>query len=188
MLAIKQKLKIAFLFIFFFFIFSTFAETSKKNQLNKLFISLSKTKNSINGNKIEKKIWELWNEHPKFEKLTDKLELGTRLMYQGNFEFSLQVFNNVIKSDPTWPEAWNKRATLLFLMNDYQKSLNDIEIVLNLEPRHFGALSGRAQIFVELEEYQRAIDDLKRAKKLNPLIKEYEIIPKLEKLIQEMTI
>ena len=109
-------------------------------------------------------------------------------MHQGNFKFALQVFNNVIKSDPSWSEAWNKRATLLFLMKEYQKSLSDIEIVLNLEPRHFGALSGRAQIYFVLEKYQNAIEDLKKAKKLNPVIEGYELISELEKLILGLSI
>ena len=59
-------------------------------------------------------------------------------MHQGNFKFALQVFNNVIiESDPSWSEAWNKRATLLFLMKEYQKSLSDIEIVLKFRTQTF---------------------------------------------------
>jgi|TARA_B110001452_G_scaffold119048_1_gene98803 tetratricopeptide (TPR) repeat protein len=185
MLVTKKKFTVFFLF---FFISIAFADRSEINQLNKLFDSLSKTKNVVNGNKIEEKIWALWNKHPEFESLTDKLEFGTRLMHQGNFKFALQVFNNVIKSDPSWSEAWNKRATLLFLMKEYQKSLSDIEIVLNLEPRHFGALSGRAQIYFVLEKYQNAIEDLKKAKKLNPVIEGYELISELEKLILGLSI
>ena len=180
MLVTKKNLIILFLFLF---IPLAFAENSQINQLNKLFDSLSKTDNIDKGNKLEKKIWAIWNKHPQYEKLTDKLEFGTELMYQGNFDFALQVFNNIIESDPSWSEAWNKRATLLFLMKEYQKSLSDIEKVLSLEPRHFGALSGRAQIFFVFKDYQKAIIDLKKAKKLNPVIEGHKLIPTLEKLI-----
>ena len=35
----------------------------------------------------------------------------------------LKVFDNIIETDPEWSEAWNKRATVFFLMNQYTKSL-----------------------------------------------------------------
>jgi tetratricopeptide (TPR) repeat protein len=182
---IKYKFIILFLFIFTSF---AFAEISQIEQLNRLFDRLSKSHNTNVSNLIEKEIWAVWHKHPKNINLTDKLKLGTELMYQGNYKYALKVFTNIIKTDPSWSEGWNKRATLLFFMKEYQKSLYDIEQVLTLEPRHFGALSGRAQIFIELEEYEKAIDDLKKAKKINPTIGSKEIISELEKLIKGLNI
>ena len=109
-------------------------------------------------------------------------------MYKGSYQYALHVFTNIIKSDPSWAEAWNKRATLLFFIKDYHGSLNNIDKVLNIEPRHFGALSGRAQIFITQEKYKEAIDDLKRVKKIYPLIKDNNLILELEKLIKGMSI
>ena len=165
---------------------SVYASTHNSNQiieLDKLFNKLGKIDNVEEADILEKEIWAVWNKHPKKKKLTDKLEFGTKLMYQGRYDYALMVFSNIIKNDPKWSEAWNKRATLLFFMKDYQKSLSDIEKVLNLEPRHFGALSGRAQIYIELELYQKAIKDLKEAKKIHPVIRGNILIEKLEKLI-----
>jgi len=164
--------------------------TSAKNhnliqvaELDKLFNDLSKISNAQDGDILEKKIWAVWNKHPNKKNLTEKLEFGTKLMYQGQYDYALKVFSNIIENDPEWSEAWNKRATLLFLMRDYQKSLDDISIVLNLEPRHFGALSGRAQIYIDLELYQKALKDLKEAKKIHPVIRGNKLINELEKLI-----
>ena len=109
-------------------------------------------------------------------------------MYEGNYKFALKVFNNVIKTDPSWSEAWNKRATLLYFMKKYQRSLSDIDKVLSIEPRHFGALSGRAQIFIELEEYQKAINDLKKLRKIYPVIISNDLVKKLEKLAKGLNI
>ena len=66
--------------------------------------------------------------------MSEKLEFGTKLMYKGQYEYALKIFTDIIETDPEWSEAWNKRATLLFLMKDYQKSLDDISKVLDLEP------------------------------------------------------
>ena len=166
---------------------NSIAET-QSTKLNELFKTLKKIDNTLDASEVEKEIWALWNKHPKSKQLTYKLELGTDLMYEGNYLYALRVFDNIIKSDPKWSEAWNKRATLLFLMKKYQQSLNDINIVLSIEPRHFGALSGRAQIFIRLEEYQKALDALKEAKKIHPIIKGDNLIKELEKLIKGFSI
>ena len=170
---------------------STNAKNHNLNQiyeLNKLFNELGKINNIEDGDILEKKIWAVWNKHPNQNNLTEKLELGTSLMYQGRYDYALKVFTNIINSDPKWSEAWNKRATLLFLMKDYQKSLDDISIVLDLEPRHFGALSGRAQIYIDLELYQKALKDLKDAKKIHPVIRGNRLIKELEKLISGQSV
>ena len=157
-------------------------------ELNKLFDDLSMINNPQDADILEKKIWAVWNKHPNQKNLTDKLEFGTELMYQGQYEYALRVFTNIIEIDPEWSEAWNKRATLLFLMKDYQKSLNDISIVLDLEPRHFGALSGRAQIYIDLELYKEALKDLQDAKKIHPVIRGNKLIDELEKLINGQSV
>ena len=185
MLMIRNKIVI--MLLFFFTCFAQ-AETSQTKELDKLFIKLSKIDNSEEAKILEKEIWALWNKHPNDNNLTNKLELGTELMYGGDYQYALQVFNNIIKTDPFWPEAGNKRATLLFFMKDYPKSLSDIDKVLSIEPRHFGALSGRAQIFIQMEEYYKAIIDLKRAKKINPVIIGNNLILELEKIIKGVQI
>ena len=185
MLAIKHKLTILFLFVFTSF---ASAKISQSEQLNKLFDKLSRSHNIEIAKLIEQEIWAVWHKHPNNINLTDKLKLGTDLMYQGNYKYALKIFTNIIKTDPSWPEGWNKRATLLFFTKEYQKSLYDIGQVLALEPRHFGALSGRAQIFIELGEYQKAIIDLKKVKKISPVISSNKIIPELEKLISGLNI
>ena len=174
-----------------FFIYCTSINSEnfeQKNKLNRLFDKLEKVNNSKTAALLEKEIWSLWHEHPDNIELTDKLELGTELMQYGNYNYALKVFDNIIKTDPSWSEAWNKRATLFFLMNKYTKSLNDIEKVLNIESRHFGALSGQARIFIKLQEYEKAIVSLKKALKIYPSFKSGELIPKIEKLIKEESI
>ena len=178
------------LIIFFFLIFSFFlpAQSSQKTILNKLFNELIKVDNYKEAEIIEKKIWAIWHVHPKNIKLTEKLKLGTELMYEGSFIYALKIFDNIIYTDPQWSEGWNKRATLLFLMNDLTRSLEDIEKVLILEPRHFGALSGKARIFIKLQEYEKAIKCLKKTLKFYPSFKNGELIIQIEKIIKEESI
>jgi tetratricopeptide (TPR) repeat protein len=180
-----MKIFILFLFISSFFLS---VQSSQKNILDKLFNQLIETNNLNNAEQLEKKIWSVWNKHPNDNKLTDKMELGTELMRYGDYNYALKVFDNIIVNDPQWSEAWNKRATVYFLMNEFKNSLDDIDKVLSIEPRHFGALSGQARIFIKLQKYEKAIKSIKRALEFYPSFKSREMIPEIERLIKEESV
>ena len=179
--------KIFLIFLFTCSVFSS-AQSSQKNVLNNLFNQLEKVNNSKNATLLEERIWAIWNEHPDDFKLTEKLEFGTELMQYGDYNYALKVFSNILENDPKWSEAWNKRATVYFLMSQFTNSLNDIDKVLNIEPRHFGALSGQARIFIKLQEYEKAIKSIEDALKFHPSFKSRELIPEIERLIKEDSI
>ena len=171
-------------FIFFYKFNYTFAfEIYHKQKLEKYFLELKNSTELEEAINIEKNIWTLWNLHPKSEFLTNKLKLGTELMENGQHNYAHKIFSNIIFEDPNWSEAWNKRATVLFLMKKYELSLKDIDKTLDLEPRHFGALSGRAQIYMELKEYEKALNNLIQTKEIYPLSNGTKVIPKLEKIL-----
>ena len=176
------------LYLLIIFTFLSPTQSSQTFKLNQLFEELSRTNDPKKADLLEKKIWAVWNKHPKNIILTDRLKFGTELMYEGSYNYALKVFNNIIETDSQWSEAWNKRATLLFFMKDFKRSLEDIKIVLSIEPRHFGALSGQAQIYIELEEYEKAIDSLKKAQEIYPIIRTNNLILNLERLIKEQSI
>ncbi len=182
----KNILKIIFFANLIFLSFLSISKSSEnyhKNELEKFFTDLKNSQNLNEAINIEKNIWNLWNLHPKNQLLTNKLELGTELMENGQHKYAYKIFSNIIFEDPNWSEAWNKRATVLFLMKKYDLSLIDIEKTLDLEPRHFGALSGRAQIYINRSEYQKALDNLIKTKNIYPLSKSSKIISKLEKIL-----
>ena len=179
--------KIFFIFLFTCGVFFS-AQSSQKNVLNNLFNQLEGVNNSKNATLLEERIWSIWNKHPTDNKLTERLEFGTELMQYGDYNYALKVFSNILENDPKWSEAWNKRATVFFLMSQFTNSLNDIERVLKIEPRHFGALSGQARIFIKLQKYENAIKSLERALKFYPSFKSGEMIPEIERLIREESI
>tara|TARA_B100000780_G_scaffold23998_1_gene15260 strand:- start:577 stop:1128 length:552 start_codon:yes stop_codon:yes gene_type:complete len=178
-------------FLILFFIIISFVlpvHSSQTTELNQLFFELKRNDSLKNADLLEKKIWAIWNKHPENIRLTEKLELGTELMYSGNYNYALTIFNNILNTDPDWSEAWNKRATLLFFMKKFKKSLTDIDKVLLIEKRHFGALSGQAQIYIQLQEYELAIDSLKKAREIHPAIRGKNLIIELQKLIRNQSI
>ena len=107
---------------------------------------LKKTNNPMSAKQIEGKIWKLWTTHPSQESLTNLLAKGSEYMAQNQLTSAHNVFSKAIELDPNWAEAWNKRATVLYLMGNFELSQNDIDMVLKLEKRHFGALSGQGLV------------------------------------------
>ena len=158
------------------------------NKLNKLFNDL-KIKNSSIANKAEQKIWKIWSTHPSDEKLTLLLAEGSNLVNNEKYNQAIDVFSKAINLDPLWAEAWNKRATVLFLSGEFERSQKDIDKVLELEKRHFGALAGQGLVNIHLKNYEKAIESYKKAKEIHPTMKSPDImIDQIKKLIKEQSI
>ena len=81
-----------------------------------------------------------------------------------------------------WAEAWNKRATLLYLQGRDDESVAAIGRVLEIEPRHFGALSGMGLILQEIGDDKHALEVYRRALDVYPRLQR---IPDVVKTLQE---
>ena len=174
-------------------LFSNVNAEERSNKLEKLFTQLKNTKDLSSAQVIESEIWEIWSIHPSDDRrgfrLTELLIQGTRLMNMRELSKAYEVFTKVITVESDWAEAWNKRATVLYLMKQYESSLADIEITLVLEPRHFGALSGQALNYIQLKQYEKAIQSYRAAQKIYPLLDSAKkMIPELKKLINDQAI
>lgn len=183
----KTKKIFTILIFFLLGIFQASAD-ERKEKLDKLFTEL-KIGNSALTFEIEQKIWKIWSTHPKKNNLTLKLFEGSNLVNSDRLKEAVNVFTEVIELDPNWAEAWNKRATVLYLLGEFKKSQSDIDKVLELEERHFGALAGQGLVNIQLKNYEKAIKSYEKAKKIYPSMKSPEImIKEIEKLIKKQSI
>lgn len=131
-------------------------------QLDSLFLELKQTQNQNQLRVIESQIWEIWLQHPNpdVERL---MLLGTQSMNSRAVADAMLVFTQLVESYPNYAEAWNKRATLNYLIGEQEASELDIQRTLELEPRHFGALSGLGLVYMrrnELSKAKKAFEDL----------------------------
>ena len=125
-------------------------------RLNNLFKKLNETENQDEIRDLISDIWNIWYEVDD-PKVIEYFEKGIQAMNLRNYPLAIRFFNNLIEEDPNFAEAWNKRATVYFMMGDFDKSMLDIVKTLELEPRHFGALDGMSLIFIHQGQYQEAL-------------------------------
>ena len=174
---------------FFIFLINTVLYAEDQNiELDRLFLELKKNIPSKSSN-IEQQIWLLWSTHPSDEKLTSLLDEGSRLVQDQKLYKAISIFTDAIELDPTWAEAWNKRATVFYMVGEFQKSQNDIDKVLVLEQRHFGALAGQGLVNIQLKNYEKAIKSYEKAQEIYPAMRSPKImIKQIEELIKQQTI
>jgi tetratricopeptide (TPR) repeat protein len=185
--------KILYILVLSLLFLSNANAEEREGKLDKLFTELKNTKELSSAQVIENEIWELWQIHPSDDRrgfrLTELLIQGTRLMNMNELSKAYEIFTKIIAVETYWAEAWNKRATVLYLMRQYESSLADIKITLVLEPRHFGALSGQALNYIELNLYEKAIESYKAAQKIYPIIDSAKkMIPQLKELINDQAV
>src|SRR5215510_16526684 len=158
------------------------AELEKRAlRLDALFKRLASTDDADEGDTIVEEIWRVWLQsgRPEIDALMQK---ALALLQAGQPQAAMPLLDAIVERAPDWAEGWNKRATVLYLLDEYDRSLADIDKVLALEPRHFGALAGRGLIHIAREDYRAALDDYRRARAVNPFLKgAAEIIPSLER-------
>ena len=122
-----------------------------------LLDQLERAKSMDEAGPIVDKLWREWTSAHKNSDEEALMSEGLVAMSEGNLDRAENIFTKLIEVNPSFTEAWNKRATLRFMLWDFEGSLKDVEKVLTLEPRHFGALSGLGMIHLRLGDPERAL-------------------------------
>lgn len=153
-------------------------------RLPALFTKLRTTSEAEKAKIVAAEIWQIWSEHSDNDRLSERLKIGIAQMEAGRLRQAEQIFTTIIDADPAFAEAWNKRATVYFLMGAYDRSKRDIAQTILREPRHFGALSGLGLVETHLGNYEAALNAYEQAIALHPYLENYEeITTALKKLV-----
>jgi tetratricopeptide (TPR) repeat protein len=149
--------------------------------LDFLFGALKAAPDEASARHVEARIWAMWMQTPS-DTAALLMVRAKAAMDAKQMDVALKLLDAVVKLRPEYVEAWNRRATLYYLRNDYTHSLEDIEQVLSREPRHFGALAGLGMIMQDLGDDRRALDAFRKALAVNPHL---EKVPELVKTLSE---
>lgn len=137
------------------------------SRLAPLFHALRTATSAEEAEPVEARIWTLWTQSGD-QNIDRLMTTGLSEMAAQRYEQTLTAFNSIIRQKPDFAEAWNKRATLYYLLGDYQRSTEDVDRTLALEPRHFGALSGLGLIALAVGEEKRALEAFEAALNIHP--------------------
>jgi tetratricopeptide (TPR) repeat protein len=149
--------------------------------LDTLFAGLKIAPDEASAKAIEDRIWARW--------LVSGSDTCTLLMTRvkdatddKDLDLAIRLLDAVIALKPDYVEAWNRRATVYYLKQDYGHALADLRVVLAKEPRHFGALSGLGLILQDIGDDKHALEAYRKALEIDPHL---ENIPEVVKTLSE---
>ncbi len=136
-------------------------------RLDDLFQQLRSSGDQFESIDLESKIWQVWieNDNPEFYRL---MLSGIQKMNRNSLTAALRDFDRLVEIAPNYAEAWNKRATIHYLLNDLKASEADISTTLMLEPFHFGALSGLGLVYIAQGDFLKARNVFNSALEIHP--------------------
>lgn len=111
--------------------------------------------------------WKAWLYHEN-PAVVAAMREGSELMAAGELTDAEWRFLKVVHFDPGYAEAWNKLATVHYLMGQSGTSLSEVDQTLELEPFHFGALSGRGLVLMQMERFGEAAQAFREVLEVYP--------------------
>ena len=136
-------------------------------RLDGLFAQLKAATTQAEAAPVEAEIWAIWGEAPD-SAAGALLGRAEGDISRRDYTDALDALDTLVRQAPDFAEAWNKRATVRYLIHDYRGSVEDIRRTLALEPRHFGALSGLGLIYLAVDDPKAAARSFEAALAVYP--------------------
>jgi tetratricopeptide (TPR) repeat protein len=136
---------------------------------------------------VQNTMWAIWLRSGDDE--IDALMVeGVHRMQAQQYGEAIEIFSQMIARAPKFAEAYNKRATVYYLTQEFEKSIADIHRTLELNPVHFGALSGMGLCYLGLDEPRKALEWFERAVAVNPNLDAIQhYIERIRALLKDQT-
>ena len=162
------------IFAFAFLIAFHFAQPAPANESQSLLDDLSSAQTLGEAQPIIAALWDTWiNAHQSDEEKALMFR-GMSAMNAGRLDAAEKIFGDLIAVNTEFTEAWNKRATVRFMLWKFEESRADVYEVLKREPRHFGAISGLGMINLRLGELDKAMQSYEYLRRVFPASPEAE--------------
>lgn len=140
-----------------------------------LLTELAAAKSDAEARGIEDRLWTFWRSFAD-DQGRALLEQSKDAQLRFDYAEATLYLKELVKHAPQFAEGWNQLAYVYFLAGDYEDSLAAIDRVLALEPMHYAALAGKGIILMQQGKVTEAQVALKQALKIDPWLKERNLI------------
>ena len=151
---------------------------------DEMFEKLRNAPSDSEANDVAMDIWASWLESgsPTVDVI---MERGVDAQTAGDFETARAFYDRAILIKPDYAEAWNRRASIFMMSENYPEALRDLNETLRLEPRHFGAWSGLGMMFESMGSPRYALEAYREAINIHPRMQQALVAEKrLSKLAE----
>lgn len=93
-----------------------------------------------------------------------------------DFPLAIELIDRVLALQPNWAEAWYKRATVFYQLDDPVGAMADLHRAIKIEPRHFNAWTGLGHILMASDDKTRALQAYRRVLTINPQMSDVKTI------------
>jgi tetratricopeptide (TPR) repeat protein len=145
------------------------AKPKKPATLDELFTRLAAAKDETEAKGVANLIERRWARSG-----SDTADLlmsrAEEAMKAKEFPLGIELLDRVLTLRPEWAEAWHRRATAFFLLDDPVSAVADLNRVLSKEPRHFGAWAGLGHIYMSGGDKKQALEAYRKALAIHPYL------------------
>ena len=85
------------------------------DRLETLFITLSSSSDKQVIRATENQIWDIWFAHPNSD-VERLMQIGVQRMNANRQSEAMIIFSQLVENFPDYAEAWNRRATLHYIL------------------------------------------------------------------------
>lgn len=139
----------------------------RTEMLDALFKHLGKAADADEANGIAEAIERIWLQSD-LATANLLMERGLAAMQARHLPLALTLFDKLLTLEPSWAEAWEKRATTRLLGGDLDGAIADMRQVLKIEPRHFSTLAALGLVLHREGFDKEALAVLRKSLSLDP--------------------
>jgi tetratricopeptide (TPR) repeat protein len=104
---------------------------------------------------------------PVLEKFAVLVEQGQNLYDAGDYEASLQVFNDAVRVLPDSPVGYDARGTIYAEMGDFELAMADYNQAIEIYPGFAQSYYNRGRLYERLGQHEAALADLRKTVELD---------------------
>lgn len=98
----------------------------------------------------------------------DAFHVGRYHLANGQREQALESFNDALRLNPQFVQAYVARGKLYAELGQHESALADLNFALRLQPTHAEAFAYRGYALLSLGQAQKALPDLDMALRIDP--------------------